>query len=149
MHRFTFSEDFRYRGYLLLMDNFFIPNEAEFRIIEEIAASDSDCSVVMMNLNKYFEEAGYPDGQPYSDWMKVLDVLIKQAGGKKLWQLSVLGQPIGNQDLDEIIAVWYPSHQAFLSITQQPASEENFRLRNICVKYAVLHRCPGDVIASS
>ena len=131
------------------MDNFFIPNEAEFRIIEEITASDSDCSVAMMNLNKYFEEAGYPDGQPYSDWMKVLDVLIKQAGGKKLWQLSVLGQPIGNQDLDEIIAVWYPSHQAFLSITQQPASEENFRLQNICVKYAVLHRCPGDAIAPS
>ena len=85
------------------MGNFFVPNEAEFRTIEEIAASDSDCSVVMMNLNTYSEEAGYPDGQPYSDWMKVLDVLIKQAGGKKLWQLPVMGQPIGNQDLDEII----------------------------------------------
>ena len=49
------------------MGNFFVPNEAEFRTIEEIAASDSDCSVVMMNLNKYFEQAGYPDKQPYSD----------------------------------------------------------------------------------
>ncbi len=49
------------------MDNFFVPNEAEFGIIAEIAASDSDRSVVMMNLNTYFEQAGYPDKQPYSD----------------------------------------------------------------------------------
>tara|TARA_A100001011_G_C14067881_1_gene738944 strand:- start:27 stop:272 length:246 start_codon:yes stop_codon:yes gene_type:complete len=62
------------------MDNFFVPNEAEFGIIAEIAASDSDRSVVMMNLNTYFEQAGYPDEQPCSDWIKVLDVLIKQAG---------------------------------------------------------------------
>ena len=76
----------------------------------------------------------------------MLDVMIKQAGGKKLWHFPVMGQPIGTQDLDEIIAVWYPSHQAFLSITQQPASEENFRLRNLCAKHALLHRCLGDVI---
>tara|TARA_Y100001934_G_C11757077_1_gene497499 strand:- start:62 stop:214 length:153 start_codon:yes stop_codon:yes gene_type:complete len=50
------------------MDNFFIPNEAEFTIIEKIAASDSDCSVVMMNLNTYSEEAGYPDGTPGIRW---------------------------------------------------------------------------------
>ena len=74
------------------MDHFFIPNETECGIIEEIADSDSDCSVVMINL--------------YTSWMEVLDVLIKKAGGKKLWQLPVMGQSIGNQDLDEIIAVW-------------------------------------------
>ena len=80
MRGFTLGKNFRYHGYFLLMGNFFVPNEAEFGIIAEIAASDSDRSVVMMNLNTYFEQAGYPDEQPCSDWIKVLDVLIKQAG---------------------------------------------------------------------
>ena len=76
---------------------------------------------------------------------------IDKAGrGNKLWHLlPVMGQPIHTLDLDEIIAVRYPSHQAFLSITQLPASEENFRLRNLYVKHAELRRCLGDVIAPS
>ena len=49
------------------MGNSFVPNEADFRKIEDIAASDSDCSVVMINPNADSETAGYPGGQPYSD----------------------------------------------------------------------------------
>jgi hypothetical protein len=49
--------------------------------------------------------------------------------------------------LDEILGAWYPSHKAFLAIREQgKASEENFRLRNMAVEYAVIHRCPEDGI---
>ena len=44
------------------MDKSFVRNEPEFGIIAEIAANDSDRSVVMMDFNTYFEQAGYPDG---------------------------------------------------------------------------------------
>ncbi len=130
------------------MHDYFVPNRDDFEIIEKIATSNDDTSLVMLNLNTYAPEAGYPNGALYTEWMHVLGMLIDQAGGKKLWQLPVFGQPIGSQELDEIIAVWWPSHSAFLSITDQPASEENFRLRSLCLKNAVLHRCPGDILSS-
>jgi hypothetical protein len=35
--------------------------------------------------------------------------------------------------------------KAFLKLREMPGSAENFKLRGICVEYAVLHRCPGDM----
>ena len=49
----------------------------------------------------------------------------------------------GEQDIDEILAAWYPSHRAFLDLPDQPGAKENFRLRKICVRSAVIHRCNG------
>ncbi len=114
--------------------------------IKEIANSDDDGPVLMVNLNKY-AEGEYPNGTIYKDYMKALDVLLEYVGAKILWRTPVYGQPVGTQPLDEILGAWYPSHKAFLALREQgKASEENFRLRNLAVEYAVIHRCPENGI---
>jgi len=102
--------------------------------------------VLMININKYLPEAGYPDGKLYKDYMKAMRVLVNQLGAKIHWQIPVLGQPVGTQAADEILGAWYPSHKAFLSLREQPGSAENYRCRALCVEQAVVHRCPENVI---
>jgi hypothetical protein len=58
-----------------------------------------------------------------------------------LWRTVVLGHVVGNQDVDEALGVWYPSHQAFLNLMSAPASSENMRLRVLAVEHRDLHRC--------
>ncbi len=119
-------------------------NEDELQAIKAIADSGNDRSVLMLNLNRYAAEAGYPEGELYRRYMAVLAELLPHVGGKILWRTPVLGQAVGEQQLHEILAAWYPSHQAFIDLRQAPGAEENFRLRGLCVEYAVIHRCPGD-----
>ena len=123
----------------------FDPNPAEFSEINKIAASAEDKPVLMLNLNRYVGKAAYPNGELYMNYMRVLNQLLEQLGGRILWQMPSFGQPLGGEKLDEIIAIWYPSHKAFLQLREMPGSTENFKLRGMCVEYAVLHRCPGDM----
>ena len=114
----------------------------DFPSIEHIANSDEDKPVLMVALNKYIE-GEYPNGSIYKDYKEALDALLEQIGAKILWRTPVYGQPIGSQPLDEILGAWYPSHKAFLALKDQgQISEDNFRLRNLVVEYAVVHRCP-------
>lgn len=76
--------------------------------------------------------------------MAVLGEVLSEVGGRVLWQHPIYGQPVGEQAIDEVLAAWYPSHQAFLDLLTAPGSEENFRLRGLAVEDAVIHRCPGD-----
>ena len=71
--------------------------------------------------------------------------IIPVVGGKVLWRHPVLGQPVGSQPLHEVLAAWYPTHQAFLDLPTAPGAEENFRLRRLAVENAVIHRFAGDV----
>ena len=121
----------------------------DFPSIEHIANSDEDKPVLMVALNKYIK-GEYPNGSIYKDYKEALDALLEQVGAKILWRTPVYGQPIGTQDLDEILCAWYPSHKAFLASKDQgQISEDNFRLRNLAVEYAVVHRCPEDGIPKS
>lgn len=116
-------------------------NGHEIETFRQIAQSDADGPVFMLNLNKYRAEAQYPRGQLYRDYMAVLDELLSQVGGRILWRTSVLGHVVGNQDIDEALGIWYPSHRAFLNLMRAPASGENMRLRALAVERADLHRC--------
>ena len=64
-------------------------NEAELNIIREIAESGDDCPVLMLNLNKYNDEAGFPNGSPYKDYINVLEtfflVLVAGLFGEVIW----------------------------------------------------------------
>ena len=119
-------------------------NDSEIQIIREIAASGNDRPVLMLNLNRYSEAAAFPDGELYKGYMSVLEKFVPVVGARILWRHQVLGQPIGDQKLDEVLAAWYPTHQAFLDLFTAPGSEENFRLRGLAVDYAVIHRFSGD-----
>lgn len=120
-------------------------NDRDLAIIREIAASGNDRPVLMMNLNRYRDSAGYPDGEAYTEYMRVLSKVLPEVGGKILWRGTVHGQTVGNQSIHEILAVWYPSHQAFLDLPNAPGAEENYRLREAAVEVAVIHRCDGDI----
>ena len=127
-----------------MLDQFDL-NPTEFSEINKIAASAEDRAVLMLNLNRYVRKAAYPNGELYMNYMRALNELLEQLGGRILWQMPSFGQPLGGEKLDEIIAIWYPSHKAFLQLREMPGSTENFKLRGMCVEYAVLHRCPGDM----
>jgi hypothetical protein len=120
-------------------------NEHDLKIIREIAESGADRPVLMMNLNRYADVAGYLDGPLYKNYMWVLDSVLPHVGGKILWRSPIHGQSVGQQPIHEILAVWYPSHQAFLDLRNAPGSEENYRLRDETVEVAVIHRCDGEV----
>jgi hypothetical protein len=65
---------------------------------------------------------------------------------KSLWQtpVPVHGEIVGEQVIHEILAIWYPSHQAFINMKHVPAASENYKLRAKVVEYAVIHRCDGE-----
>lgn len=119
-------------------------NDDELAIVRAIAASGADRPITMLNLNRYAPAAAYPDGRLYRDYMSALLGLLPKVGGAVLWRTPVDGQAVGEQKIDEILAVWYPSCQAFLDLRSAPGADENFRLRAEAVAYAVIHRCPGD-----
>ena len=98
-------------------------------------------AVFMLNLNKYRDVAEYPTGKLYQAYMKVLEQLLKEVGGKILCRTEVFGQVVGTQDIDEVLGSWYPSHQAFLNLMTAPSSAKNMKLRDEAVAKADLHRC--------
>ena len=116
-------------------------NPDEIDTVTRIAQSADEGPVFMLNLNKYRDEAGFPDGTLYRDYMSVLDRLLLEVGGRILWRTPVLGHVVGTQAVDEAIGIWYPSHQSFLNLMSAPSSGENMRLRSLAVEQADLHRC--------
>ena len=119
-------------------------NPAEAEAIAAIAAGSDDGPVLMLNLNRYRAETGYPDGAPYRAYMAALDTLLDQVGGRVVWRAAVRGQVVGDRPIDEAIGIWYPTHQAFLDLTTAPGSAENMRLRRLAIERADLHRCRAD-----
>jgi hypothetical protein len=119
-------------------------NESELAVIRNIAGSEQDSPLLMLNMNRYTASAGFPYGGTYREYMSALETLLPQVGGKILWRVPVLGQAVGEQALHEVLAVWYPSHRAFLEMPDAPGAKENYALREQCVEYAVIHRCPGE-----
>lgn len=117
-------------------------NEGEFTIIQEIANSKNDRPVFMLNLNTYFDRKGFlnRDGK-YSEYIKTVYAILYEIGGKMLWRTRVNDQMVGEQDVDEIWAVWYPSHKAFLELKDVPTAAKSFTLKRELVKRAVIHRC--------
>jgi hypothetical protein len=123
-------------------------NESEITAIRQIAEGGQDRPVLMLNLNRYTQAANYPGGEPYRGYIAGLTALVESLGGKILWRLPVFGQPVGTQErIDEILAIWYPAHQAYLDVPGAPGGEENYRLRRLCVESAQIQRCAGEPLA--
>ena len=118
-------------------------NELEFAKIEEIANSENDRPVFMLNLNKYFDRSGFLNrNEKYNDYIETVYAILHETGGKMLWRSTVRDQMVGNQEIDEAWAVWYPSHKAFLDLKDVPTAAKSFTLKRQIVERAVIHR--GD-----
>ena len=117
----------------------------EIEAIREIAAAENS-PVLMVNCNRY-RIGEYPDGELYRRWRTVNQQMLDAVDGKILWTLPVQGQPLINGDLeplDEILAYWYPSHQAFLDMATSDLKDENMEARKELVEYAIIHRVFGE-----
>ena len=117
-------------------------NEIEFAKIEGIANSENDRPVFMLNLNKYFDRSGFLNqNEKYNEYIKTVYAILHETGGKMLWRSTVYDQMVGNQEIDEVWAVWYPSHKAFLDLKDVPTAAKSFTLKRQVVERAVIHRC--------
>jgi hypothetical protein len=120
-------------------------NADELAKIRSLVESGLDCPVLMLNENTYSSDAGYPSGQLYRQYISGLEALVTEFEGRILWRLAVLGQPVGQgRQSDEILAIWYPSHKAYLDLPSAAGGPENYRLRGLCVEHARIHRCHGE-----
>src|SRR3546814_8174773 len=64
--------------------------------------------------------------------MLKLHDFCNRAGARILWCTPVFGQAVGTQHIDEILAVWYPTHKTFLDLSDAPGAKESYRLRGAC-----------------
>jgi uncharacterized protein (DUF1330 family) len=116
-------------------------NIDEIDVFKSIAGSAEDTPILMLNLNRYVEDANFPDGALYLEYMTVLDRLLTEVGGRILWRTTIHGTVVGTQNIHEALGIWYPSHQAFLDLMTAPSSSQNMELRRRTVAHADLHRC--------
>lgn len=125
---------------------------------EQLAALEAhrpDGPIVALNLNRYRERAGYPPGTPDADvsgreaylrYGIVALPAILSTGGRILWATEGRHATIGTADdlYDEVVAVWYPSRAAFLSLDAYPGYRAAFELhRRAALERAVLLLCDG------
>ena len=100
----------------------------EMRKIITLAKNDNDDKgVIMVNINRYYPEADYPNGKLYKEYMGVLSQLLNEAGGKILWRLPIKGTVIGKEEkYHEMFAAFYPSHSAFLHLSKSANDSKIF-----------------------
>ena len=118
-------------------------NDVDLERMRKIAASDNDEPLLMLNLNRYI--AGeYPKGKLYNEWRRVNKQMLDASEGKLLFVLPIRGKRLSNgviEDLDEVIAFWYPTHQSFLNMTKIDLFQRNGELRNQIIDWAAVYRC--------
>ena len=118
-------------------------NDVDLERMKKIAASDNDEPLLMLNLNRYI--AGeYPKGKLYNEWRRVNKQMLDASEGKLLFVLPIRGKRLSNgvsEDLDEVIAFWYPTHQSFLNMTKIDLFQRNGELRNQIIDWAAVYRC--------
>lgn len=134
-----------------------VPHQIEPRPeqLAELAAHRPDGPIVALNLNRYHARAAYPPGTPDADvsgreaYMRYGIVALQailSSGGRILWATEGRHVTIGTADdhYDEVVAVWYPSRAAFLSLDDFPGYREAFELhRRAAIERAVLLLCDG------
>ena len=70
--------------------------------------------------------------------------MLDASEGKLFFVLPVHGKRLSNgvsEDLDEVIAFWYPTHQSFLNMTKIDLFQRNGELRNQIIDWAAVYRC--------
>ena len=115
-------------------------NKQAFDEVAKIAKSGDDRPVLMLNLNTYFHGESTMSSDAYAAYNSAVEAILREVNGKILWRSPVYGQPVGKQNVDEVMAVWYPSHQAFVDIKDAPSSARFAEAKNKVVKHAVIHR---------
>lgn len=131
------------------------PTPEQIQEVSAVAGTDADAPLVMLNLNRYRERAHYvaaPPGGESPDvsgreayeryGAKALEVLARE-GGEVLWATEATMTVIGDESdrWHEVIAVRYPSLQAFLGLALDPEIGVALAHREAGLERAALIRC--------
>jgi uncharacterized protein (DUF1330 family) len=135
------------------------PDSDQLAEIGELAGAAGDGPVIMLNLNRYRARAAY-DAEPrdrvdpdvtgreaYERYAVVALPTLERVGGRVLWHAASPGTVIGDGSdrYDEIIAVFYPSLQAFLALALDPAILAAISHRSAGLERAALIRCEAGL----
>ena len=111
--------------------------------LEKLAEASEGKPLVMLNINRYRPEVNFPAGQSYISYMEAITHSVEAIGGSVLWRAEVQGSVVGNlEGFHELLAVWYPSHKAFLDLPNADGAKEMFRYRKTCVEEAHILELP-------
>lgn len=131
------------------------PDAEQFAAVAALAGGDADAPVVMLNLNRYRERAGY-DGAPpggassevsgreaYARYGAVATRVLERVGGRILWHTGAKWTVIGDESdrFDDVIAVWYPSIAAFAALATDAEIMEARAHRVAALERAALVCC--------
>ncbi len=134
------------------------PTQEQLAEVGAVAGSAADRPVIMLNLNTYRERAAYQGEPPggvsadvsgreaYERYSEVAQRVLAREGGRILWYTSSPGTVIGapGEGCDEVLAVEYPSHAAFLALALDGEILPALAHRSAGLERAVIIRCePG------
>ena len=131
------------------------PRQDQIAAAAAIAGTDADGPLVMLNLNRYRERAEYTADPPgggspdvsgreaYERYGEVALSLLTRLGGQVRWHTTARMTVIGDDSdiYDEVIAVSYPSAQAFLELALDPGIGIALAHRDAGLKRAALIWC--------
>jgi len=131
------------------------PTQQQLEQLAAIAGGGADGPLVMLNLNRYRERAAYAadpeDGvepdvsgrEAYARYGVVAMGVIHRVGGSIVWSTGATLTVVGEQQerFDDVIAVRYPSAQAFLDLVADPAMARAKVHRDAGLEHAVVIRC--------
>lgn len=119
-------------------------------LLAALRTRPDDGPFVALNLNRYRDRAAYPPGTPkaevsgreaYLRYGMIAFQAILSTGGRILWATDAEEVAIGcgHDRYDEVVAVWYPSRKAFLSLDEFPGYREAMELhRRAALEQATL-----------
>jgi uncharacterized protein (DUF1330 family) len=115
------------------------PTPEQIAELQSIAGGTDDGPLVMLNLNRYRDRAAY------ARYGEVAEHVLERVGGRVLWHAPVDGTVVGEGEerFDDVIAVWYPSVQAFLQLATDPEILGARQHRLDGLEHAALLRCAG------
>jgi uncharacterized protein (DUF1330 family) len=131
------------------------PTPEQLQEVTALAGTKADAPLVMLNLNRYRERARYESAPPggespdvtgreaYERYaVKAVEVLARE-GGEVLWATEATMTVVGDESdrWHEVIAVRYPSMQAFLGLALDPEIGIALAHREAGLERAALIRC--------
>jgi uncharacterized protein (DUF1330 family) len=139
------------------------PTSEQIAAVTAIAGTEADGPLVMLNLNSYRDRAAY-DGDPpgggspdvsgreaYERYGQTALALLARVGGEILWHAPATLTVIGDESdsYDEVIAVRYPSAEAFLALALDPEVGVALAHRDAGLERAALIRCDDSPLQAA
>ena len=131
--------------------------------LESLGAANAEQPIVMLNLLKYRQEAQYPQAYlttsgekpcsgraAYQRYAAVAQNKVRQVGGKLLWaspaDMTIIGEE--EETWDDVLLVYYPSRQAFLTMIDMADYKESNVHRAAALLRTCIVQCDGNNVSS-